>query len=42
MEKKFTKEQSYYLSDNQLYLLDVRGYKGYNLPIDFTSSIQAN
>jgi hypothetical protein len=34
--------QTFCSSDSQLHLLDVCGYKGYNEPLGFASSIKAN
>jgi hypothetical protein len=43
IDKKPKKDQqTYYLTNNQLQLLDVCSYKGYNVPHAFTSSMEAN
>jgi hypothetical protein len=43
IEKKPKKDQqTYYLMNNQLQLLDVYSYKGYNVPPAFMSSMDTN
>jgi hypothetical protein len=41
-EKPRKDQQTYFSINSQLHLLDVCGYKGYNAPISFASSMEAN